>query len=87
MFINRTIYRNVSRVTYKLRLDARAITYVRNGGLRNQNTATVNSASSESRVRSAPKTMVRILNVAEKNDAAKSISEHMSRGAYRKVMH
>ena len=30
-------------------------------------------------------TMVRILNVAEKNDAAKSLSDIMSRGGYRKV--
>lgn len=30
--------------------------------------------------------MVRILNVAEKNDAAKSIADVMSRGHYRKVI-
>lgn len=29
--------------------------------------------------------MVRILNVAEKNDAAKSLAEIMSRGSYRRV--
>jgi hypothetical protein len=29
--------------------------------------------------------MVRVLNVAEKNDAAKSISDVMSNGRYRKV--
>lgn len=32
------------------------------------------------------KDMVRILNVAEKNDAAKSLSDVMSRGGYRKVI-
>lgn len=32
-----------------------------------------------------PQTMVRILNVAEKNDAAKNIMEILSRGGYRKV--
>ena len=31
------------------------------------------------------KNMVRVLNVAEKNDAAKSISDVMSNGRYRKV--
>ena len=29
--------------------------------------------------------MVRVLNVAEKNDAAKSLADVMSRGRYRKV--
>ena len=34
---------------------------------------------------SKPVSMVRVLNVAEKNDAAKSLAELMSRGRYRKV--
>ena len=34
---------------------------------------------------SSSKNMVRVLNVAEKNDAAKSISDVMSNGRYKKV--
>ena len=37
------------------------------------------------RCSSLESTMVRVLNVAEKNDAAKSLSELMSRGRYRRV--
>lgn len=37
------------------------------------------------RFRSNVSEMVRVLNVAEKNDAAKSLADVMSRGGYRKV--
>ena len=37
------------------------------------------------RCSSLESTMVRVLNVAEKNDAAKSLSDLMSRGRYRRV--
>ena len=46
----------------------------------------ITSVKFASRTPSAEVKMVRVLNVAEKNDAAKSLADIMSRGRYSKVI-